>query len=114
MWTDAPDPVWDKVRVCGGMTLSGQLDDSGNYVIIDCLDVDNPPDNVQYILARPWLYFRAVSKARADANPGAIVDFPQNGSYPSLVPLIARGEIKLPRVMLVPVEDYVNPLQVFV
>lgn len=112
MWTDAPDPIWDKVRVCGGMTLSGKQD--GNYVFIDCLDVDNPPSNVDYIKARPWLYFRAVSKVRADALPGAIVDFPQNGSYPSFVPLIARGAIKLPVVMLEKVGGYVDPLKVYV
>lgn len=111
-WTTAPDPVWDKVRVCGGATISGALD--GNYVIVDTLDVDNPPSSVDYIKARPWLYFTAVSKVRDANRQIVIVDFPQNGSYPSLVPLIARGRVRLPVVMLEKVSQIVDPYKIYV
>lgn len=104
-------PALDKNRVCGGATISGYQD--GNYVVVDALDWNNPPSNVDYIKSRPWLFFHAVSIVkRFDGTP--IIDpFPQNGSYPTLVPIIARGRVRLPVVMLEKVDAVVDPLKIF-
>jgi hypothetical protein len=117
-------PAFDKVRVCGGATVSGRQD--GSYVILDTLDVNSVP-TLAWLQARPWLYFRAVSKMfRRDASgrplrdtdgnllPPLIVDFPQNGSRPSFIPLVTKIPVKLPVVMLEKTSGYVDPLKVYV
>lgn len=89
-------PAFDKVRVCGGATISGVRD--GAWVYIDTLDVNNPP-SLDWLRARPWFTFHAVSNLKINGKP--VIDrFPQNGANPTQIPLVTRTQVKLPVVML--------------
>ena len=95
-------PAFDKVRVCGGSTISGKRD--GNWVYIDTLDVYNPP-TLEWLKARPWYTVHALSILFDEVSGKPVYDrFPQNGAYPTLIPLVTRLQIKLPAVMLKPVK----------
>jgi hypothetical protein len=46
---------------------------------------------VEWLLAHPQFYFRAVS-----TNTGGVSNFPQNDGEPVLIPLFSRFEARLP------------------
>lgn len=102
-------PSWDKIRVCGGATVSGKVD--GDYLIVDTLDYFNPP-SLDWLLQRPWLYFRALITDRTITGKPVVYDFPQRGGLPVWIPLVAIYPVKLPLAILESVTDIANPLTV--
>jgi len=52
---DAKLPNFDKVRLCGGATVSGEV--IGKWLKVDTLE---SAVTLEYLLARPWLYFEAI------------------------------------------------------
>lgn len=102
-------PAWDKIRVCGGATISGVRD--GSTVIVDTLKYDNPP-TLEWLMLRPWYYFAAVSILNVNGTP-VIDPFPQNGTYPTWIPLVAISEVRIPYGAVEEVSEVVNPLKVY-
>lgn len=112
-------PTWDKIRVCGGATVCG-IQDAPSTVLIETLDYYNPP-TIDWLIARPWLYFHALSsvfRKKADGTYYKDINnnfvetpepFPQNGDYPTLIPLIAMTEVRLPLNALIPVDKITDP-----
>lgn len=102
-------PAWDKIRVCGGATISGR--EEGDYLVVETLDYTAPP-TIEYLRARPWLFFRALI-CDEDTNGKPIVyDFPQNGGRPVWIPLIAITPVRFPLSCLERVNDIANPLRI--
>jgi hypothetical protein len=86
---DAPEPAWDKARFCGGAGVSGTV--LGPDLIVEILDGNAAPPTLEWLMARPWLYFHAVN-----VTADAITKFPQNDGRPVLVPLVGSGVAKYP------------------
>lgn len=85
--TSAKLPRFDKVRVCGGAILHGKQ--IGEYLLVETLAGNKPPPDLEWVKARPWLYFRAVV-VLPDGNVG---DFPQNGGNPVYIPLVSTAPV---------------------
>lgn len=85
--TDKKPPVEDKCRCCGGANLHGTV--SNGILIIETLDGSKDPPALDWVLARPWLYFRCYT-IKPDNTNG---DFPQNGGKPVYWPLVANGKV---------------------
>ena len=83
----APLPKWDKTRVCGGATITGRVD--GNELVVEIMDGRGPAPSLEWLLARPWLYFKAI-------NAGTLSNFPQGGGLPVYIPLVGSGEARYP------------------
>jgi hypothetical protein len=81
----APMPAFDKVRVCGGAVVTGEV--VGTSLVVEAMDGTQPAPALEWIKARPWLYFEAVNVADLK---GTITRFPQGGGAPVLVPLFAN------------------------
>ena len=113
---NAPNPETDKDRFCGGATLKGVVD--GNDLVFEVMTEKKPedaevwPPTLEWLLARPWLYFHAtiVYKKRIGMFP--------NGHQknlkifePTLVPLVARSgyEYRCPMENLAPVSEIADP-----
>jgi hypothetical protein len=102
-------PAWDKVRVCGGATISGR-DNGDGTVTVDTLNYSYVP-SAQSLLERPWYYFHAVSVHRS-GNKEVVVDFPQGNGHPVLIPLVAMREVRFPIVALEKVNDIADPYKI--
>lgn len=83
----AKPPINDKCRCCGGAILRGKR--NGDLLKIETLDGSKPPPSIEWLRARPWLYFRCYT-IRPD---GTLGDFPQNGGKPVYMPLVATGSV---------------------
>jgi hypothetical protein len=106
-----PLPEWDKIRVCGGMTLRGTPD--GGDVIVETLKYDQCP-TLEWLMERPWLYFHAVTThEKADGSP-AIYAFPQNNGNRVLVPLVAINEVRYPLGALQAVDAIADPYRIYI
>lgn len=80
--------------VCGGATVAVDRIE-GQYAWIKTLNGLNPPPPVEYILARPWLYFHATT-----VRPnGTVGSFPQSTGA-ELVPLLTNRVVKYPLARL--------------
>lgn len=75
-------PAFDKARVCGGATITGQI-------VGDRLKVETLTDamTLEHLLNNPHLYFHAMLSGK---NPAP---FPQGDGEPVLIPLIAPNGI---------------------
>ncbi len=84
-----PNPRFDKPRLCGGATVTGIID--GNDLIVKTMNVNSVP-SIEWLLARPWLYFDAVTVTK-----NGIGRFPQgtNGNR-VFVPLVTSKEVRYP------------------
>lgn len=78
-------PRLDKVRVCGGAILHGKR--VGDVLIVETLNGRKKPPPVEWVKARPWLYFRACTVL----PDGSTAEFPQNGGRPVYMPLVSSG-----------------------
>lgn len=93
---DAPLPMFDKPRVCGGASVTGKA--GASHLVVETLDGTKAPPSLDYVLARPWLYFEALSiPAFPDLWP--LEPFPQGGGV-TRVPLVSAEPVKYPLVML--------------
>jgi len=81
-------PAFDKIRICGGAFVTGQVD--GNELVIDTLNPSTVP-TAAWLLEHPQYYFHAVN-----TNAGGISKFPQGDGEPVLIPLFSRFEARLP------------------
>jgi len=79
------DPRLDKCRICGGANLHGTL--SGDVLTVETLDGSQNPPSLDWILERPWLYFRAWIVQ----SDGSVFDFPYAKEV--WMPLVATGKI---------------------
>ncbi len=79
--------------VCGGAGLTGKV--SGDYLIVETLNGRSTAPSLAWLLARPWLYFDAVT---VDGN-GVPRRFPQGGGERVLIPLIA-DRTRYPQVVI--------------
>src|SRR5512146_491060 len=68
----SPLPAFDKTRLCGGARVKGRVE--GTALIVDIMDGNGPVPSLEWLLARPWLYFEAVIVQ----EDGRITRFPQN------------------------------------
>lgn len=88
------DPAFDQARICGGAVVSERYEEGGK-VYIESIDVRKPLPTVEYIMARPWLYFDAV------LSGNTIRRFPQADGERVYVPLLtAVDNVWLPAVSL--------------
>lgn len=85
-------PRWDKTRVCGGAVVTGV--ESGANLIVSILDGTGPAPTLDWIMARPWYRFHAITVY----SDGHVGEFPQNN--PVYVPLVGSGVATLPLVNL--------------
>ena len=69
--------------VCGGAVLAGVA--AGSNLIVETLNGRNSPPSLEWLMARPWLWFDAIT---VDGN-GIPRRFPQGGGERVLIPLIA-------------------------
>lgn len=83
----AKPPVEDKCRCCGGANLHGTV--SNGVLTIETLDGSKDPPALDWVLARPWLYFQCYT-IKPDNTNG---DFPQNNGKPVYWPLVANGKV---------------------
>lgn len=100
----APLPAWDKTRVCGGATVTGIVD--GMELVVDILDGTGPAPTLEWLLARPWLYFHALTVY----GDGHVGEFPQNN--PCLVPLVGSGEARIPLAQVQKVPRIADPYKI--
>lgn len=93
------EPALDKgPRVCGGASIKGVV--SGDVLLVETIDSNNVP-SLEYVLARPWLYFHATT-FRINGKVGR---FPQGDGEPVFVPLISdhkKGAVAYPLAWLEP------------
>lgn len=101
-------PKWDKIRVCGGATLSGTVD--GDTLIVETLKYGTCP-SWAWLEQYPWLYFHALSVGGTSSNPKAVA-FPQNNGNRVLIPLVADGEVRFPLGALEEVNAIADPYEV--
>ena len=102
---DASLPNFDKVRVCGGATISGEV--VGNMLKVDTL---KGPATLEYLLARPWLYFDAITvEARPSPFPQASYDDIYNRAY---IPLISEVDVYYPLEELEEVSEIADPYRI--
>jgi hypothetical protein len=91
---DHSDPRFDKSRVCGGALLAGKV--SGDWLEVDTLKI-NQPVTLEWLLARPWLYFTATTVSRNSTPDQELVgNFPQNGGRACWVPLVTTTPVRYP------------------
>lgn len=110
-------PEWDKVRLIGGATVSGELVDG--KIWIDTLDYANPP-TLEWLRARPWFFMQAVSIDCRRTNDGTIMEprvpvidpFPQSRK-PVWIPLVSNSRVWVPADCLIRTDVVVDPLKVF-
>lgn len=102
-------PAWDKIRVCGGATISGK--EVGDYLIVETLDYSNVP-SLEWLRQRPWLYFRAVSVGRTATGQPRVDDFPQGDGRPVWIPLVAMYQVRFPLSCVERVSDIANPMEI--
>lgn len=95
---DRGKPALPKMELllCGGATVTGRVE--GAYLYVDTLDGWAAPPPAEWVLARPWLWFRAVS-----INPqGEINNLPQGGGdLVKRVPIVSRYPVKIEMSKLV-------------
>lgn len=106
---DGEIPAWDKIRVCGGATVTGR--ESGGYLIVETLDYFNTP-TPEWLRAHPWFFFRAVSVGATKTGQPFVEDFPQNGGRPVWIPLVAMYQVRFPLSCVERVNDIANPLTI--
>ncbi len=100
--TGSPLPSFDKVRVCGGATLKGEVVD--DMLKVETLRGAMP---IEELITKPWLYFEAVSAG------DTIVQFPQAAPGDRvLIPLIANKDVFIPLSMLEKVNEIADPYYV--
>lgn len=104
------NPAWDKIRVCGGATVSGYVD--GDMLVVETLDYFNPP-TLDWLLQRPWLFFRALVNEQSSGKP-VVIDFPQGGGYPVVIPLVAMYPVRFPLAALQSVGEIADPYKIIV
>lgn len=102
-------PAWDKIRVCGGATVSGKV--RGDFLEVETLNYFNPP-SLEWLKQRPWLYFRAVSSGANALNQPLISDFPQNDYRPVWIPLVSIYPVRFPLSCLERVYEIADPLKI--
>ena len=62
---------------------------NGDTLTLETLDGSRPPPSLEWVKARPWLYFRSYTIAPDGRN----YDFPQNNGAPVYWPLVATGRV---------------------
>lgn len=77
-----PNPKCEAL-ICGGAVMAGRVE--GDRFIPNTLNSRNAPPSVEWLKARPWLMFDAVT---VDSN-GTPRMFPQGSGTPVLIPLVA-------------------------
>lgn len=113
-----PPPDWDKVRVCGGMTLRGIAE--GDMVKVETLDYDTPPlkldgsPDLEWLEAHPWLFFHAVNTHVGAGNVPKISPFDQRGGLPCYMPLVAAGAVWFPLGALQEMDAIADPYKIFI
>lgn len=104
---DSPLPKFDKVRVCGGATVSGWV--RGDELVLHVINAADPNQlKIDYVLERPWLYFHATTSRNNGGQP-AIGRFPQGLGEPCFIPLISKVEVAIPLSHLELVSDIADP-----
>jgi hypothetical protein len=90
----APLPKFDKARICGGALVTGVVD--GNDLILETMNVYGGAPTLDWLLARPWLYFDAVN-----VTANGISRFPQgmNGNR-VFIPLVTSQVERYPLAKL--------------
>lgn len=102
---DKSDPYMDKARICGGAIVR-EVDRDALSIYIDFIDTRRPLPAPEYVLARPWLRFDAVTSNKDRNKIPFIGRFPQGGGLRVYVPLVAaRDRVSLPRDLLVPIAE---------
>lgn len=82
----AKPPRLDKCRACGGAIIRGK--NNGGLLTIETLNGAKKPPTVEWLLERPWLYFRCFTVLPDGSN----AEFPQTDSG-VLMPLVATGSL---------------------
>lgn len=93
-------PRLDKCRICGGATIHGKL--NGDLLTVETLDGSKKPPSVEWLLERPWLFFRCYTVLPDGSN----ADFPNNQGKPVLMPLVATGSVTVRIDKNVPKKPY--------
>lgn len=90
---DRGKPALPKMELlfCGGATITGHVE--GQYLYVSTLDGWAAPPDAEWVLARPWYWFAAVS-----INPkGEINNLTQGGQgLVKRVPIVSRHPVKFP------------------
>lgn len=84
----ATPPRLDKCRICGGAVIRGKV--QGNLLIVETLNGKNPPPPLEWLLERPWLYFRCWTVLPNGQN----AEFPQTANG-VLMPLVSTGNVSV-------------------
>jgi len=101
---DGELPKFDKARVCGGATISGEV--IGNMLKVETLRDAVPLD---YLLERPWLYFEAVASGNNITPFPQVIDIENDIYGKAYIPLISKGDVYFPLSELEEVSEIADP-----